>query len=66
MPLTDEEFERWRSRVLSVLLALICVGALVNEFFLESRPREQVILAAFSFLGFPIVLEAARGKKGGK
>lgn len=66
MPMTDEEFERWRGRVLSAALTLICLVAIAREFFAKSEPNETVILAAFSFLGFPLVLAGVKGVGGGK
>lgn len=64
MPMTDEEWERWQKRLLSAALAVVAVGALVNEFFIQRAPRESVFVAVVAVLGLPFVLGAAsrRGK----
>ena len=60
---SDEEWERWKARLLGILLSLIAVGVLVREFFMTDQPSETRIVAALGLLGLPAVLGAA-GKIG--
>lgn len=61
--MTDEEWERWQKRLLSGALAIVCIGALVNEFFVRQVPRESVFVAVATFLGLPLVFGAVSRKK---
>lgn len=64
--MTDEErWNLWEKRLLTLAVNLIAVGALADQFFVETNPNEQIVLAVLSILGLGAVIKGARSFVGG-
>lgn len=64
--ITDEErWALWQARLLSIVLSLVCIGGIINELFIEAKPREQALLFLGSLLGLPALVAGAKRLVGG-
>ena len=58
---TREETDQWakyEKRVRDVIIFVLGIAGIVNEFWIETEPRLPVLLAGFALIGIPLTLYA--------